>query len=365
MIKILYDHQIFALQQYGGISRYICELAKHVTTDADFIANIVAPLSINNYLHEDSIVFNGFYIPYFRGIGRIIRPVNSVVAPFIVSSLKPDIVHETYYSVCTVAPKGCPIVLTAHDMIHEKYKQFFPPNDHTTEMKRIAFSRADRIICVSENTRQDLIEIFGIAPEKTMVVYHGFSLNGVAKPVDFFNERPFLLYVGARSGYKNFDTLLAAYATSSKLKSEFDLIAFGCGQFTPDENAMIRKLNIDVALVRQISGNDAILSSLYSKAAAFIYPSLYEGFGIPPLEAMSYNCPVVCSNVSSIPEVVGNAACFFNPTDLDSIRMAIEKVVESTELRDNLIKHGRIRLKQFSWDKCASETMQVYKELSG
>ena len=156
MIRICYDHQIFSAQRYGGVSRYIYNLAKHVNTDPDCIANIVAPLHINSYLHEHNIGFSGFYVPHFRGIGR----VNSVVAPFIVSLIKPDIVHETYYSSRTVAPKRCPIVVTAHDMIHEKCKKYFSPHDHTTEMKRIAFSRADRIICVSENTRQALIYFF-------------------------------------------------------------------------------------------------------------------------------------------------------------------------------------------------------------
>jgi glycosyltransferase involved in cell wall biosynthesis len=112
-----------------------------------------------------------------------------------------------------------------------------------------------------------------------------------------------------------------------------------------------------------MSGDDALLSRLYRQATAFVYPSLYEGFGIPPLEAMSFDCPVVCSNTSSIPEVVGDAARLFDPADIDALRAAIEAVVGSPDLRDNLVRRGRKRIRHFSWDRTAMETMDIYREL--
>ncbi|WP_199104535.1 glycosyltransferase family 1 protein [Aquitalea sp. ASV11] len=115
--------------------------------------------------------------------------------------------------------------------------------------------------------------------------------------------------------------------------------------------------------VIHISGNDNLLQSLYQSAHAFIYPSLYEGFGLPPLEAMANNCPVISSNTSSMPEVIGNAGYYFNPSDINSIDMAINEVVYNSELRDKLIANGMIRLKEFTWEKCAQKTLQVYKHV--
>jgi glycosyltransferase involved in cell wall biosynthesis len=106
-----------------------------------------------------------------------------------------------------------------------------------------------------------------------------------------------------------------------------------------------------------------LLAKFYIKASVFVYPSLYEGFGIPPLEAMAYKCPVVCSNTSSIPEVVGDAGVYFDPYSIESIRLATERVVESESLINDLIRKGENRLKFFSWDKCANETLKVYKSL--
>ena len=145
----------------------------------------------------------------------------------------------------------------------------------------------------------------------------------------------------------------------------FDLVCFGGGAFTTREIALIKALNIDTKRVRQVPGSDEMLAGFYKAASAFVYPSLYEGFGIPPLEAMSFACPVVCSNVSSIPEIVGDAAEMFDPYDIESIQLAIERVVQDEELKSELINRGKERIKQFSWERCAQETLKVYKKISG
>ena len=222
--------------------------------------------------------------------------------------------------------------------------------------------RADRDLHFA-NTQRDLIDIFGVAPEKTVVIHLGFSLtNKFESTVSLTESRPFLLYVGLRDRYKNFDTLLIAYSSSTFLRNTFSLVAFGGGRFSAVEVERIRALGLNDS-VRQISGDDALLAGLYRQSAAFVYPSLYEGFGIPPLEAMSYDCPVICSNTSSIPEVVGDAACLFDPTDVDAMRAAIELVVGSPKYRSDLVKRGRERIQHFSWDRTAKETVEVYREL--
>jgi len=222
--------------------------------------------------------------------------------------------------------------------------------------------RADRVICVSKNTQQDLVDIFGIPIEKTIIVHHGFTLGCSEKSQCLNRKRPFLLYVGARSGYKNFDSLLRVFASSSVLRDDFDLLAFGGGAFSAKENEQIKKLSLQ-GNVEQLSGNDALLANLYQQATLLIYPSFYEGFGIPLLEAMGFECPVVCSNASSIPEVVGDAAYLFDPVDVDAMGAALEAVVNSPGLRSDLVSRGKKRIDLFSWQRTASETMDVYREL--
>ncbi len=174
---------------------------------------------------------------------------------------------------------------------------------------------------------------------------------------------PYFLYVGQRSGYKNFARLLNAYASLPRIRNEFDLISFGTNAFTPQEKEAIHSLGLDPMRVRHLSGDDASLAYLYRKATAFVYPSLYEGFGLPPLEAMSLGCPVLCSNTSSMPEVVGDAGLFFDPLDSEAIRQAMESVASSLELRRDLISRGTQRVKSFSYDRCAAETLAVYGSL--
>jgi glycosyltransferase involved in cell wall biosynthesis len=175
--------------------------------------------------------------------------------------------------------------------------------------------------------------------------------------------KPFFLHVGMRGAYKNFGNLLSAYASSPMLRRDFDLIAFGSNGFTQRENESIQDLGLTSLQVRHLSGDDALLGHLYREAVAFIYPSLYEGFGIPPLEAMGFGCPVLCGKTSSIPEVVGDAGLYFDPNRVEAIADAMERVALSAELRLDLVARGNERVRQFSWERCAAETLDVYRDL--
>ena len=181
-------------------------------------------------------------------------------------------------------------------MIHEKYSEYLQPDDNMSYIKLQAINRADHVICISENTRKDLIELTNIPQAKTSVVHLGFSLWIYQRRGPKIINRPYLLFVGHRGGYKNFRRFLQAYATSKRLVQDFDVVCFGGFEFSSDELTFISSLGLTSNKVRRISGDDQVLANLYLNAAAFIYPSLYEGFGIPLLEAMSYQCPVVCSN---------------------------------------------------------------------
>lgn len=367
-MKIAFDYQIFFLQNYGGISRYFKLLAEELSLLEQEV-KIFSGMNCNNYLPglDKSLISGRKLSHYPKRTGRIIREINHFTQALKMSHWKPDIVHETYYSKRLTSNVNCARVTTVYDMIHELFPKAFSSNDNTTERKKAAFSRVDHILSISHSTKADLIRLFGIDDSKISVVHLGVDAEFAKQPAIQLDVgvRPFLLYVGAREGYKNFDNMLKAIAQDSKLKNDFDIIAFGGGSFTSSERKLIEDLGFYDRQVSQISGEDKVLVQLYKQADAFVYPSLYEGFGLPPLEAMMCNCPVISSNTSSMPEVIGDAAEYFTPTDCHSIRQAISNVVYSTIRKEQLVLAGRERVKLFGWDKCASETLNVYKKIIG
>ncbi|MCL2931059.1 MAG: glycosyltransferase family 4 protein [Trichodesmium sp. MAG_R03] len=373
MPTIVYDHQIFWRQRYGGISRYIYEVATKISeSEDDFQVKILALAYVNKYLKEcPKKLIIGLPVPRFPGIQiqKIIGKINDKFAKSWFQNNTPDIVHETYYHSDRLAPKKSKIVVTVHDMIHEKLSQFVRREmfgmDRTSQIKKQAVTRADQIICVSENTKKDLIEILDINPEKVNVVYHGPSLKLTTNSQNNLAEfKPYILYVGERiSGHKNFRLFLQAYANSTQLKNNFNLVCFGGGSLSKTELKLIQELGLSPEKIFQISGNDTTLVNFYRSASIFVYPSLYEGFGIPLLEAMALDCPIACSNTSSLPEVVGNAAEFFNPQQPDSMTNAIENVLFSSDKSTELVKLAREQVKKFSWEKTAKETKEVYLSL--
>lgn len=367
-MNIVYDHQIFGIQEYGGVSRYYYEIANRIAAAKNEV-EIFAPLFVNRYFNNESIISpQGIKIPHLPAIIRSITNLVNVPLSYLLVKQRRhvDIFHETYYHTIDCCPHSAKRVITVHDMIHEKFPHYFPYRDTTRKNKARAVHRAHHIICVSENTRRDLVELLNVPQEKTSVVYHGYSIscdiNSVKPP---YHEKPFILYVGSRDSYKNFDLLLRAFASSKLLRNEFSIICFGGGKASAREKELLSTLDLPYDCVKYIDGNDPVLAGLYASAKAFVYPSLYEGFGIPPLEAMAFGCPVICSNTSSIPEVVGDAAHLFNPTKTADLLAAIEAVVCSSEYSALLKSKGYERIKFFSWDKCANDTLGVYEKVSG
>jgi glycosyltransferase involved in cell wall biosynthesis len=366
-VRVAYDHQIFQLQEYGGISRYLVELARIISGSPGISVKIVCPLYINAYLAEASgtLPVFGRHVPPVRYTGRIKQRVNNWLTPQLLSHFHPDLVHETYYSTQRVSPVGAKTVLTVHDMIHDLFPDWFPPGWAASESasKRTAVERADHLICVSENTRKDLLDLYGVDSAKTSVVHHGIPLIGDKPLVDDTPKRPSILYVGDRGAHKNFATLLAAYASSRSLQEQCDIVAFGGGRFTPQENALIDHLGVRRERIRHESGSDSDLALAYRRATLFVYPSRYEGFGIPLLEAMNLACPVICSNAGALPEVVNDAALLFEPDSASDLSNAIERLLGDTDLRRSLVERGRERVRQFSWERCAQETLDIYQRL--
>ncbi len=363
-MRILYDHQIFSTQEYGGISRYYYEVASRISKCRECDVSIYAPLYVNRYIRNDeNYKIVGLPIHKIPKTGKALIRLNTFLCGIFPQKGLPDIVHETYYAKNSTAPANAKTVLTVYDMIHERFKEILPSHDKTSLNKEFAVKRADHIICISENTKNDLMDIFNVRPEKISVIYLGYTLGKKSSQSEFKISKPYILYVGERLYYKNFNRLLQAYSLSLQLQKDFDLVCFGGGGFSNNEINQIKKLDLKMENIIHMTGGDNILSTLYSNAAIFIFPSLYEGFGIPPLEAMSFNCPVACSNKSSIPEVTGDAAEYFDPYNIEEMMFSIESVVFSNEKRNKLIEKGLERIKLFSWEKCARQTLETYSSI--
>lgn len=365
MAKVIYDYQTFGLQKYGGISRYFYELATQLATNGEFEVQILAFAYLNAYLKQcPPGLVTGFSVPRIPKVQKLLSIMNRELSRLTLNNAPPDIIHETFYSPHTLVPKQTKIVTTIYDMMPEKFPEVFS-RFFSTEIRRQCVERADAIVCISENTKQDLIEIFNVNPSKISVVYLGSSFQAedmVNLPNTPVSE-PYLLYVGTRPACKNFDRVLKAYARSARLKADFKLVCFGGDPLLKAELSLAHELGVPETAIVHFTGDDRLLASLYKGAAAFVYPSLYEGFGLPLLEAMSLHCPIVCSNTSCLPEIAGNAAEYFNPYEPEQIVAAIEKVVYSQGRRQTLVEYGLERVTQFSWQNCARQTSDIYRSL--
>ena len=371
-MNILFDHQVFSWQQYGGVSRYFYEIANRIAAMPGNKVEIFSPLYVNEYFRNDSRVRpRGIKIVPFPGLKRLVDALNHCLylpRLFVKPRHDVDIFHETDYSMSDYCPVSAKRIVTVYDMIYEKFTEYFPGSAEAHQVKAHAVHRADHVICISENTKHDLIELLAVPEEKISVVYLGCSLAsnaGETTDKSAADQKPYILYVGARRDYKNFKRLIHVYASSSFLRNNFALVCFGGGKFSSAELGLMQSLGISTGSVRHLSGTDDVLAGLYVSAAAFVYPSLYEGFGIPLLEAMSLGCPVVCANTSSMPEVAGDAAELFDPYDESAMRGAIERVVSTPKYATVLVEKGRRRASLFSWDKCARETRAIYQKVVG
>jgi len=366
-LNIAFDHQVFLLQKYGGISRYICELVDKLFLFGDINPRIFASLHSNVHLQSvKARLCSGVYISSDKFIKiKTIQLLSPIFSKMAMARFEPHIIHQTYYSATPFKLKNVRNVLTVYDMIHEIYSNQFNNSHQTTSPKRISSQRADHIICISENTRTDLMNIFGLSRRNISVVHLGVDhqfWGDVETEREAFS-RPFLLYVGKRAGYKNFLFFLKVFSSSRILRNDFNIVCFGDEAFTSSELMLAKKGGLRSEQLIHIVGTDETLRTLYGKATALVYPSLYEGFGLPPLEAMASRCPVIVSNRSCLPEIVADAGQYFDPYDIDSARSAIENVVDSMQNAQQLIDKGLTRCKLFTWEKCATDTLAVYRRL--
>jgi glycosyltransferase involved in cell wall biosynthesis len=207
------------------------------------------------------------------------------------------------------------------------------------------------------------MDYYKIPDAKISVVYLGSELRGSGGSIkNDYGDDEFLLYVGKRAGYKNFNNFINAYGQSDSLRSKYRIVAFGGGLFDERELELIRNLGIENR-ISQVEGNDDELINLYSSAAAFIYPSLYEGFGLPPLEAMKYGCPVLASDKGSISEICNEGAIYFDATNVDNMQIIMEKSLKDLALIEKQKQLGTLNAARYTWEITCVETLNVYRKL--
>lgn len=350
-MKILYDYQIFNLQKIGGISRYFYELYSRSN-------DIILPIYYTENYYLKNIKKTSFINN--KKIQKFLKKINRWLSIKSLFFDKYDIFHPTYYNKYFFKYLKAPFVITVHDMIHEIYEETYFQNDReTTKIKRILCEKADGIIAISENTKKDLIKFFGINESKIKVIYHGSSLKKENKNITL--PKKYILFTGARWEYKNFNLFIVSVQKLLKEDKELNLICMGA-KFTPEEEKLFDKLEIKNKVYQILAKEDEVYT-IYKNAECFVFPSLYEGFGIPILEAFESECPIVLSNTSCFPEIAGEAGEYFDPLDKNSMEKAIKNVLYNKERQKELIEKGKERLKNFSWEKTYKETIEFYKEI--
>ena len=308
-MKILYDHQIFGLQKFGGISRYFYELMKH---SKDLFEYDVSGIYSENEYVKPLQLYKEFPLKFnFKGKWRIIEFINKSDSIKKIKRKNYDIIHPTYYDPYFKKTKD---IFHNHSIIHEK---------------------KERVIYGDE-----------VLPIDT--------LQQVAEKQDY------ILFSGQRGGYKNFNKFIEAVAP---LLIRYGLRLICTGQsFNNEEVKLLCQNKIEDRVISKFV-SESELQDIYAKALLFVFPSLYEGFGIPILEAFASGCPAILSNSSCFPEIAEDAAVFFDPYSVEDMRQTIEKTLLDSSLQSALMKKGYERIKYFSWEKTATQTYELYSKV--
>jgi glycosyltransferase involved in cell wall biosynthesis len=354
---VIFGPEIWSLQNEGGISRYFQELIKGLSKNG--IGGEIFAQSNSNERFE-KLESPNFAISILNDARVSSNQINQLLD----STRHGAIFHPTYYSRNhkNIARK-IPRVITVFDMISELYPEKKPRFRKVIDDKRISIQNSDLILSISEQTRNDLIHFYGIPKDRILVTYLGSNLHLLPTANDAREiKSEYILYVGKRDGYKNFSNFVTAYSHSKSLKENFLIVAIGGGEFTPSELFDFQKLGISNN-VTHVDANDKQLAMYYRNAACLVYPSLYEGFGLPPVEAMSLNCVVIGSTGGSIPEICKNAAQYFDPTSIDSIEHVVSTTLSDVQKMEHMRKLGQKVAESFTWEKTASDTLEAYKSL--
>ncbi|GHV48900.1 glycosyl transferase [Spirochaetia bacterium] len=361
-MKILYDHSCFRWN-YGGVPKYFCEIIRRLPKD-DWLLPI--EYSNNQYLKDYKLLQCKPFLPdkNIRIKSIMIDLINRPLTIKYLLSKNYDIYHQTHYNNFGVkyVHKKTPIVTTIYDMNFFTIPKYYSNFNNLLIGQKKVIKDSKKLIAISETTKKDLTEYLSIPESKISVIHLGIDKNiSIESYENRLIEYPYILFVGQRHSYKNFRNIALAFSIISKKYSDLKLVCTGpaCSK---SEFKFIKSIQIaDKTMFFQATEFE--MYSLYHYAEMMVFPSFYEGFGLPLLEAMINKCPVICSDRSCFPEIADNAALYFNPSDLDSIVNCIEKVLMNTDLKKTLQEKGIERCNKFSWDTCAEEHLSFYSSL--
>jgi mannosyltransferase len=353
---IYIDGIISVLQRSGGISVCFDELLKKLEeNNSDFkLINYGSNLAL-----DASIVSKNKIVNKSVKYSSILRYVDVTIPED-----EQLVFHSSYYRL----PKSrnqIKIVTTVHDFVYERYMNGIKRWLHQWQ-KRRAILASDVVICISESTKSDLLKFIPEAKNKDLrVIYNGVSPSfspieiSIDNPFDDQSKGKFLLYVGSRFGYKNFKLLVR----SLQNLTEFNLVLVGGGNLDKSEYLLLEQ-HLPGRYKHHEFVSITDLNYLYNMAFCFVYPSSYEGFGIPAIEAMQAGCPVIAMNYSSLPEVCGDAAILLDSLNEHSLLESLESL-KSLLFRDDLVNKGFSNAKRFSWEINTKQILSIYSELLG
>ena len=367
-MRVVYDYQTFLQQAQGGATRYFFELISGLAAGGG------VPLVLCGGLHRSAYPLGAIAGPELRNISwpvprawpaLLAEPINRLLLCSATSG-RSGIYHATGYRRLPVLGRWKRVV-TVYDMIHEQLPHLCAAGDRTAQRKRACVLSADVLICISYATRTALLTAYSIPPERTCVIHLGVTRPALPEgpPTRASGQsasRPYLLYVGERSPYKNFQKLLEAWSRLPHLRKDCDLLVFGGGAFTSSERQSMVTLGL-ASTVRQLQGDDHALWAAYRGAQALVYPSVQEGFGLPPLEAMSVGCPVLCCANECSHEILGEAALNFDNNSPGDLENKLEQLLQDCGLRETLAQRGAVCAAQYSWERCVKETAALYRSL--
>ena len=371
-LEVIVDGIIYQGLSNGGISRLFSEILPRMCgMDDSLYITLLTDGKLRQPLPEHGRIIHRVIPPVKRYLrpGRVWKPVVAAATQFVLQLWfgrgEGRIWHSTYYTM----PKKWdgPSIVTVADMIYERFPDLFsgPSNDRFRKEKWRCVLAADAVLCISDTTRQDVQRFYGIGSDRIHVVRLACSdiFRQLEQRDDGFQtpiRQPFFLYVGPRLHYKNFDGFLKAY---SKWPGRKEMVLLVVGRaWSADEKKRLVKLGILDRVHLLTDVDDETLCRLYNHAAAFVYPSLYEGFGIPILEAMACGCPVIASRIPSTIEVAGKCPIYFEPTEVDDLLTAFDVALSEGRNSDR-VQAGLERVKQYSWDRTARQILEVYRAI--
>ena len=360
-MKILFSNKIFFDQKYGGISRYFTTVFDSLIK-RNISFKVIAPIYKNIYLKNlNNLYKKGIFLPRYP-LNLNLERLNNYISNKFINNYDYNIIHDTYFSEHLLSIKNKKKIITVHDTIHEQFVQYYDSKRIIQDRQKI-FENTDEIICVSNSTKEDLLDIYKIPEKKVNVIYHGSDhldqIEVDKKKIEsqFVDKicKSFLLYVGKRHRYKNYELLVNAFAKSKVLKDNFHIIFFGGETVSKAEMKFYSALGINKKIFH-LNGPDHILKYLYSNAQVMVSTSNYEGFGLNILEAIRLGCRVLAKDIKVFREIFGNKVNYFQ--DLDELQNYLEKLnYQKNENSPNIQV-----IKDFNWSKTTDETLKIYKK---